>query len=101
MRNFNWQAALEPFLFARDAIGALVEHLCEVGDRWTFCKPSPEEEARWAALEGKQARADIETGNRMVAMREEAERFHAERIARTVEGREKYGLTWDGRIKNG
>lgn len=77
-----------------------LERLCELGDEWTFCKPTPEDEARWTVLEHfENLRRSM---NMLGSMRleENARVAHAARVARTVEGREKYGLTWDGRIKN-
>lgn len=69
------------------------------GDKTTFCGPTPEDEARWAVLEHyENLRRSM---NMLGAMRleENARVAHAARVARIVDGREKYGLTWDGRIK--
>lgn len=77
-----------------------LEWLCKRGDEWTFCGPTPEEEARWAALEFYAVLRQSMNMLTKMSIEKDARADHAARVARTVEGREKYGLTWDGRVNN-
>lgn len=90
---------LDLLKLAGRSIAAAWERVCLLGDEWTFCGPTPEDEARWAALERKESTRQIETMLRMQTKREIAQATYAARCARAAEAKRSRKLTWDGRIK--